>query len=95
MYIGKIPEGYFEFRNKVAKNNFNDCWQSMRNKYLSCGGQIPDYIIDELVFTYAEEYHRTELLKLKAKIFCNICNLQLTDEELKVGHCFNCGEDYL
>ena len=22
---------------------------------------------------YAEEYHRTELLKLKAKIFCNIC----------------------
>jgi len=74
MYIGKIPEGYFEFRNKVAKNNFNDCWQSMRNKYLSCGGQIPDYIIDELVFTYAEEYHRAELLKLnKSDVISSVC----------------------
>ena len=34
---------------------------------------IPIGWIFQAMQKYAEEYHRTELLKLKAKIFCNIC----------------------
>jgi uncharacterized CHY-type Zn-finger protein len=36
-----------------------------------------------------------EQVKISREICCEICKQSLTSEEIKTGHCFNCGEQEL
>lgn len=87
----KIYEGDL-FKLGVGKDVFevrfeHGCFLAfLCNKQYGIIGELQICFIDVI----GNIYDNPELIQKSS--YCDICKQQLTAEEIKVGHCFNCGE---
>ena len=89
---------------EIDKNIEFACWLATNFVPTSSGGKViywqqknyqekEKFTTDKVYNIYVSEptkIAQTDLLHIP--VICDVCKLQLTNEEIIVGHCFNCGE---
>ena len=69
-------------------------WTGTRNfNHTQYESDLEDYIID--LENEIQQLRKHDVVGRSEQLVCDSCNQPYTKEELKVGHCFNCGEQNL